>query len=142
MITINVAILCGRLTKDPETRTAGDTTIVNFSVAVDRRFKRDGQPEADFFDCTAFNKTGEFISKFFHKGSKILINGRLQNNNYTNKEGKTIYRNVVVAENVEFADSKQSQGEPQKSVPKKSVKEEADEFIAVPEGMDEELPFA
>ncbi|MEE3420378.1 MAG: single-stranded DNA-binding protein [Lachnospiraceae bacterium] len=106
---MNKVILMGRLTRDPEVRYSQGATpvaVARFSLAVDRRFKREGQPEADFFDCTAFGKTAEFAEKYLHKGTKMVVEGRLQNDNYKNREGVMIYRTQIVVENMEFAESK------------------------------------
>ena len=84
----------GRLTRDPEVRYAQNesgTAVARFSIAVDRRFKRDGEPDADFFNCTAFGKQAEFVEKYLRKGTKMLITGRIQNDNYTNKDGQTVF---------------------------------------------------
>ncbi len=106
---MNVAILMGRLTRDPEVRystNASGTAVARYSIAVDRRFKRDGQPEADFFDCVSFGKQAEFVEKYLRKGTKIVVQGQIQNNNYQNREGQTVYRTQIVVDNVEFAESK------------------------------------
>ena len=106
---MNKVIMMGRLTRDPETRYgAGPTGVAvgSFSIAVDRRFKREGDPEADFFDCTVFGKQAEFVEKYLKKGTKVVLDGRLQNDNYTNKEGQKVYRNRIIVENIEFAESK------------------------------------
>ena len=100
---MNVAILMGRLTRDPEVRYSA---VARYSIAVDRRFKRDGQPEADFFDCVSFGKQAEFVEKYLRKGTKIVVQGQIQNNNYQNREGQTVYRTQIVVDNVEFAESK------------------------------------
>ena len=92
---MNKVVLMGRLTKDPEERTNGDTTVARFTLAVDRKFKKD---ESDFISCVAFGKTAEFISKYFSKGNRIGISGRIQTGNYTNKEGQKIYTTDVVAD--------------------------------------------
>ena len=87
---MNKVILMGRLTRDPEVRYsqgANPTAVARFSIAVDRRFKREGEPDADFFNCTAFGKQAEFIERYLRKGVKILTAGRIQNDNYTNKDG-------------------------------------------------------
>lgn len=127
---MNKLILIGRLTKDPETRVSGSVTIAKFSLAVDRRFKRDGEPEADFFNCTAFNKTAEFIEKYCSKGMKMAIEGRVQNDNYE-KDGVKHYGVTVIVENIEFAESKKG------GVSEKKA-EEAEEFVNV---SSDELPF-
>jgi len=80
--------------------------IARFSIAVDRRFKRDGEPETDFFNCTAFGKHGEFVEKYLKQGTKILVTGRIENNNYTNKDGQKIYSTDIKVEEIEFAESK------------------------------------
>lgn len=106
---MNKAIMSGRLTKDPEIRYAqgkeGNMAIAHFSIAVERRFKRQGDPEADFFEVTSFGKQAEFIEKYFKKGNKIIVEGRFQNDNYTNKEGLKVYRTVIIAEALEFGES-------------------------------------
>lgn len=139
---MNLILLCGRLTKDPEVRYgANNTAIARFSIAVDRRFKRDGQPTADFFNCTAFGKTGEFIEKYFRKGSKILVNGEMQNDNYKNKDGQMVYGFQVLVNNVEFAESKaasQQNGYAPQAVP---VQQADDSFMQIPDGIEESLPF-
>ena len=105
---MNKVIMMGRLTRDPEVRYGGanNTAIAKLSLAVDRRFKRDGQPEADFFNCTAFGKLGEFVEKYLHQGTKILLSGRIQNDNYTNREGQRVFSVQIIAEEIEFAESK------------------------------------
>ena len=103
---MNVVIMMGRLTRDPEIRYAKELPVAKYSIAVDRRFKRDGQPTADFFDCTSFGKQAEFVEKYLHKGSKIVVTGNLQNDNYQNRDGNTVYRTVIIVDSVEFAESK------------------------------------
>jgi single-strand DNA-binding protein len=135
---MNQIILCGRLCSDPDVRYGTNSNaIAKFSIAVDRRFKRDGQPTADFFNCVAFGKTGEFIEKYFHKGSKILLSGEMQNNNYKNKEGQMVYGFQVAVNNVEFAESKSQQNNVQQAKPQQAD----DSFMQIPDGVDE-LPFA
>lgn len=103
---MNKVILLGRLVRDPESKT-GNTTVTKFTVAVDRR-TRDGQT-ADFPSCVAFGKTADFISKYFHKGMRIAIEGRIQTGSYTNKDGVKVYTTDVVVENAEFAESKSNE---------------------------------
>ena len=103
---MNKVILIGRLTRDPEIRSTTNSTMASFSVAVDRRFKQDGQPDADFPRVIAWGKTAEFIEKYFHKGMKIAIEGRIQTGSYQNQSGQTIYTTDVIAEAVEFVESK------------------------------------
>lgn len=108
---MNKVILMGRLTRDPEARyTQGDnaSAVARFSLAVDRRFKKDGDQTADFINCVAFGKTGEFIEKYGHKGTKFVVEGRIHTGSYTNKDGQKVYTTDVVVEQVEFAESKAS----------------------------------
>lgn len=106
---MNSVQLVGRLTRDPEVRYSdGGSTVVRFTVAVDRRFK---QGEADFIPCVAFGKTAEFLEKYFRKGQKIGLTGRIQTGSYTNQEGNKIYTTDVIAENTEFVESKASAAE-------------------------------
>ena len=131
---MNVVILMGRLTKDPEVRYSTEgTAIARYSLAVDRRFKRDGQPTADFFDCVCFGRGAEFAEKYLKKGTKISIQGRLQNDNYQGRDGRTVYRNEVYVETQEFAESKAAE--------KPESKPEDIPFMDVPQDADEELPF-
>lgn len=109
---MNRAILMGRLTRDPEVRysqAAEPMAIVRFSVAVNRRFRREGQPEADFINCTAFGKTGEFIDKYFKKGAMIAIEGTIQTGSYE-KEGRTIYTTDVIVDQAHFTGSRAESG--------------------------------
>lgn len=103
---MNKTILMGRLTRDPEIRypqTPEGSAVARFSLAVDRRFKRDGDPDADFFTCVCFKKLAEFTEKYLRKGSKILVEGAIQNNNYTNKDGQMVYSVQIIVDNMEFA---------------------------------------
>lgn len=148
---MNKVILMGRLTRDPEVRYssgANATAIANFSIAVDRRFKREGEPDADFFDCTAFGKQAEFVERYLKKGTKMVVVGRLQNDNYTNKEGQKVYRIRIMVDELEFAESKnaaggngQAGGEYQPGA-KPQPMAAADGFMNISEGIDEELPFS
>lgn len=142
---MNKVILMGRLTRDPEVRYAQNengTAVARFSIAVDRRFKRDGEPDADFFNCTAFGKQAEFVEKYLHKGTKMLVTGRIQNDNYTNKDGQTVYSVRVMVDEMEFAESKNAQdshatGQSPAATPSGA----GDGFMNIPDGIDEELPF-
>lgn len=142
---MNKIMLMGRLTRDPETRySQGESqfAIARFSLAVDRRFKRQGEPDADFFNCTAFGKQGEFVEKYLKQGTKILLFGRVQNDNYTNKNGEKVYSVQIIAEEIEFAESKASQGgggfQPVQPDPTQAAD---DGFLNIPNGIEEELPF-
>ena len=147
---MNKVILMGRLTRDPEVRYSnGDnaTAIARFGIAVDRRFRRgsDGA-EADFFNCTAFGKQGEFVEKYLKKGTKILLSGRIQNDNYTNRDGQKVTSTQIIAEEIEFAESKnaQSGGQRYDNAPaaQGSASGADTGFMNIPDGMDDEqLPF-
>jgi len=145
---MNKVILMGRLTRDPEVRySQGDqaTAVARYTLAVDRRFKRDGdQQTADFINCVAFGRSGEFAEKYFHKGIKIAVTGRIQTGSYTNQEGQRVYTTDVVVEEQEFAESKaaseQSGGFQPMGRPEPSAAA-GDGFMNIPDGIDEELPF-
>ena len=139
---MNVVILMGRLTKDPEVRYGGGenaTAICRYSLAVDRRFKREGQPDADFFECVCFGRSAEFAEKYLHKGTKMVIQGRLQNNNYQDSEGRMVYRTQVLVENQEFAESK-SAGKTDHREERQAEAPDAG-FLDVPDNIEGELPF-
>ena len=140
---MNKVMLMGRLTRDPETRyTQGENSmaISRYNLAVDRRFKREGDQNADFIPCVAFGKSGEFAEKYLRKGTKIAIVGRIQTGSYTNKDGQKVYTTEVVVEEQEFAESKASQQTTQQK-PAQTREESMDGFMNIPDGMDEELPF-
>jgi single-strand DNA-binding protein len=132
---MNRVILIGRLTKDPEIRTSGNYTIASFSIAVDRKFKRDGEPEADFFNCTAFNKTAELVEKYCKKGTKMVVEGRIQNDNYE-KDGVKRYGVKIMVDSLEFAESKSAN-----NTSSAKVEVTGDEFVDAASGLTEELPF-
>ena len=138
---MNKVILMGRLTRDPEVRyTQGDNAmaIARYSLAVDRRFKRDGEPDADFINCVAFGKAGEFAEKYLKKGTKIAVVGRIQTGSYTNKDGQKVYTTDIVVEEQEFAESKNSgSSDNNQSAPANKNTD----FMNIPDGIDEELPF-
>ena len=149
---MNKVILMGRLTRDPEVRysTSGDNqlAIARYTLAVDRRFKRDGDQSADFIRCVAFGKSGEFAEKYFHQVTKIVAEGRIQTGSYQDKDGKTVYTTEVVVENQEFAESKatadsnnnyQPQQQPVASQPTAPA---GDGFMNIPDSVDDSgLPF-
>ena len=141
---MNKAIFVGRLAKDVETRYsqgANPTAISRTSIAVDRRFKKEGEPDADFFNVVAFGKTAEFLEKYFKQGNRIALVGRVENDNYTNKEGKKVYGTRILAEEVYFCESK-GESNPQTQKPQNTANSEASEgFMNVPDGLAEELPF-
>uniref|UniRef100_UPI0040574CA5 single-stranded DNA-binding protein n=1 Tax=Agathobacter sp. TaxID=2021311 RepID=UPI0040574CA5 len=146
---MNKVILMGRLTRDAEVRySQGDssTAVARFTLAVDRRFKRDNNDQsADFINCVAFGKTAEFFERFGRKGTKFVAEGRIQTGSYTNKDGQRVYTTDVVVENVEFAESKSSgEGNYGGYVPAEKPSPSGaagDGFMNIPDGIDEELPF-
>lgn len=128
---MNVVILVGRLTADPNVRyTQEQKAITRLTLAVNRKFKKDNEQNADFFNCIAFGKTAEFIEKYFHKGIKAIIDGELRNNHYTDQNGVKHYTEQVVINNIEFGESKKAE-----------TPADYNGFINVPEGIEEELPF-
>lgn len=145
---MNKVILMGRLTRDPEVRyTQGDnaSAVARFSLAVDRRFKKDEEQTADFINCVAFGKTGEFIEKYGRKGTKFVVEGRIQTGSYTNKDGQKVYTTDVVVEQVEFAENKaaavNNEGGYQAARPEPSSAAR-DGFMNIPDGVEDEgLPF-
>lgn len=144
---MNKVILMGRLTRDPEIRTsvATNTTTARLTLAVDRRFKKEGEQQtADFINCIAFGKTAEFIERYLHQGTKIAVVGRIQTGSYTNKDGQKVYTTDVVIEECEFAESKNSTGS-SSSQPASNMSAPAmasDGFMNLPLGVEDEgLPF-
>lgn len=138
---MNKVVLMGRLTKDPDVRYSqgqNATAIARYTLAVDRKFKRDGEPNADFINCIAFGKNGEFAEKYLHKGMKILIEGRWQSGSYTNRDGQKVYTNDCVVESCEFAESKNAN---QSERPQHMPQTDSDDWMNIPDGIDEELPF-
>lgn len=142
---MNKAILMGRLTRDPEVRySQGDNSlaIARFTLAVDRRFKKAGEQEADFIGCVSFGKTAEFVEKYFRQGMKMALVGRIQTGSYTNKEGQKVYTTEVIVEEVEFAESKaNSEASMQRTSRPEPSASIGDGFMNIPDGIDEELPF-
>ncbi len=148
---MNKVILIGRLTRDPDiTYTDGGLSIARFSVAVDRRVKKDQEPAADFPNCKAFGKTAEFIEKYFSKGNKIVIEGHIQTGSYTNKDGQKIYTTEVITDQVEFGESKNPNGSNDLESSEGSATEArpapnsavGDGFMNIPDGVEDEgLPF-
>ena len=144
---MNKVILMGRLTREPEVRYsqgASQTAVARFTIAVDRRFKREGEPTADFLDCTAFGRQAEFIERYLHKGVKVVVCGSIQNNNYTNRDGQMVYGFRIMVDEVEFAESKNAQSGNEGGytapvrTPNTSI---SDGLMNIPDGIDEELPF-
>ena len=156
---MNKVILIGRLTRDPEVRYGqggSQTAVARFSIAVDRRFKREGEPDADFFNCTAFGKQAEFVERYLHKGIKMVVVGRIQNDNYTNRDGQQVYSVRVMVDELEFAESKNASGGDSfggnfagnnggnygAPAARPAPGPVGDGFMNIPDGVeDEELPF-
>ena len=140
---MNKIILMGRLTRDPEMRTSGGngTAVCRYSLAVDRRFKRDGEPDADFFNCTVFGKGAEFAERYFRQGTKILITGRIQSDNYTNRDGQKVYSWQVIVDEQEFAESKNAAAGSDSAQPKSDAANAGNGFVDIKDGIEEELPF-
>ena len=143
---MNKWIGMGRLTRDPEVRyTDGGNAlcIASFSVAIDRRFKKDGEQTADFINCVAFGKLAEHVAKYYHKGMKTCLSGRIQTRNYTNRDGNKVYVTEVVVEEMEFAESKGSAGGTAQGKYSATAKgdDPLDGFMNIPDDLTEELPF-
>ena len=141
---MNKVILMGRLTRDPEVRySQGEqsTAIARYTIAVDRRFKKEGDQTADFIGCVAFGKLGEFAEKYLRKGTKIVVTGRIQTGSYTNKDGQKVYTMDVVVEECEFAESKKSSDDNAPSSAPEPSNGNGNGFMNIPDGIDEELPF-
>lgn len=136
---MNQVFFTGRLTKDAEIRYSNEgKAVAKFDFAVNRKFKREGEADADFFSCVAFGKIAETFEKCnVVKGTKLLIEGEVRNNNYTNKDGQRVYGTQVVVNSFEFCESKASSSE--QAPPQPSV--DSDGFMNIPDGIDEELPF-
>lgn len=142
---MNKVILMGRLTRDPETRytqrnnSQEETAIARYTLAVDRRFKTEGQQSADFISCVAFGKNGEFADRYLKQGMKIVVTGRIQTGSYTNREGQKVYTTDVVVEEQEFAESKRTAGQQDNNA---GYSDAGDGFMNIPDGIDKELPFS
>ncbi len=155
---MNKVVLMGRLARDPDIRyTQGDSPmcIARYTLAVDRRFTRNNQDgqTADFISCVAFGKSGEFVEKYCHKGTKLVVSGRIQTGSYTNRDGQKVYTTDVVAEDQEFAESKSAAGNGTGEAVRtdaaagasgenqSNAEAAGDGFMSIPDGIDEELPF-
>ena len=148
---MNKVILMGNLTRDPEIRySQGENSlaIARFSIAVNRRFSRQGDTDTDFFNCTAFGKQAEFVEKYFKQGSRMLLTGRVQNDNYTNKNGERVYGVQIMADEIEFAERKStadanaSRGASNfgGGAPEPAMAAD-DDFMNIPDGIEDGLPF-
>ena len=149
---MNKVILMGRLTRDPEVRySAGENAlaIARYTLAVDRRFRRDGEASADFIQCVSFGRTAEFAEKYFRQGMRVLISGRIQTGSYTNRDGQKVYTTDIVVDDQEFADSKNASSgneggygnsyQQSRPAPSSAI---GDGFMNIPDGVEDEgLPF-
>ena len=134
---MNKVILCGRLVRDPDVKySQGGTCVAKFTLACDRKYKKENEPTADFISCIAFNKTGEFVEKYLSKGTKIMLEGRWQTGSYDNRDGQKVYTNDCIVEQVEFAESKKAAADGQATPPPAP-----DDFMNLAEGIDDEMPF-
>lgn len=141
---MNHVILCGRLTRDPEIRysqtASGSMAVARYTLAVDKAFKKEGEQAADFINCIAFGKNGEFAEKYLHQGTKIIVEGRWQTGNYTNKDGQKVYTNDCVVERHEFCEIRTNQQSGNNGI--MGGNSSNDGFMAIPDGVaDEGLPF-
>ena len=149
---MNKVILMGRLTRDPEVRySAGENSmaIARYTLAVDRRFKKENEATADFISCVAFGRAAEFAERYFRQGIRIVVSGRIQTGSYTNRDGNKVYTTDVVVEEQEFAENKNNaagnnnaQGNTAAEQPIGNTTVDADGFMNIPDGIDEELPFS
>ena len=143
---MNKVVLMGRLTRNPESRyTNGEEPmcITRYTLAVDRRTSKEGQQSADFISCVAFGRAGEFAEKYFAKGTKITVSGRIQTGSYTNRDGQKVYTTEVVIEEQEFAESKKvSEQNGRQRGENAGYSDAGDGFMNIPDGIDEELPFS
>ena len=142
---MNKVILMGRLTREPDVRYSqnadGSMAVARYTLAVDRRRGRnsDNEQSADFISCVAFGRSGELAEKYLHQGTKIVVTGRIQTGSYTNKDGQRVYTTDVVVEEQEFAESKKAAGEQEQNA---GYTDAGDGFMNIPDGVDEQLPFA
>ena len=146
---MNRVILMGRLTRDPAisySQSGDNMAIARFTLAVDRRGRQaDNQQTADFIGCVCFGRQAEFAEKYLRQGTKVAVTGRIQTGSYTNKDGQKVYTTDVVLDDIEFAESKNTQGgdtnysyqAPSRPAPSAA----GDGFMNIPDGIDEELPF-
>lgn len=132
---MNKVILMGRLTREPEVRNSqGGTAVARYTLAVDRIFKREGEPNTDFINCITFGKSAEFAEKYLKKGMRIAVSGRIQTGSYTNRDGVKVYTTDIIVEEHEFAERKQSGT--------CDMPGQGDGFMNIPDGLDDELPFS
>ena len=148
---MNKVILMGRLTRDPEVRySQGErpVAVARYTLAVNRTFKRAGEPDADFINCVTFGRSAEFAEKYFRQGIRIVVSGRIQTGSYTNRDGVKVYTTDIVVEDQEFAESKAASEQSAAAYNSRPAAAPAprapvgDGFMNIPDGLDEELPFS
>jgi len=145
---MNNVSLVGRLVRDPEVRYGQNesVSVAKFSLAVERRFKRDGESTVDFLNCTVFGKSAEFTEKYFRKGMRVAITGRIQTGSYKNKDGQTVFTTEIIVESQEIAQSKSESNESSTASNAEAGKSpygsSGDDFMSIPEGAEDELPFS
>ncbi len=147
---MNKVIMMGRLTRDPEVRCSqgeSQTSIARFSLAVSRRWKREGESDADFFNCTVFGRQADFVEKYLRQGTKVIVTGRIQNDNYTNKDGQKVYSVQIIVDEIEFAESKNAAAANGAAPAYQAGSQPApgpvteDGFMRIPDGAEADLPF-
>lgn len=145
---MNNVSLVGRLVRDPEVRYGQNesVSVAKFSLAVERKWKRDGEPTVDFINCTVFGKSAEFTEKYFRKGMRVAITGRIQTGSYKNKDGQTVFTTEIIVESQEIAQSKSESNESSTAsnaeAGKSTYGSSGDDFMSIPEGTEDELPFS
>lgn len=145
---MNNVSLVGRLVRDPEVRYGQNesVSVAKFSLAVERKLKRDGEPTVDFINCTVFGKSAEFTEKYFRKGMRVAITGRIQTGSYKNKDGQTVFTTEIIVESQEIAQSKSESNESSTAnnaeAGKSPYGSSGDDFMSIPEGTEDELPFS
>jgi single-strand DNA-binding protein len=145
---MNNVSLVGRLVRDPEVRYGQNesVSVAKFSLAVERKWKRDGEPTVDFINCTVFGKSAEFTEKYFRKGMRVAITGRIQTGSYKNKDGQTVFTTEIIVESQEIAQSKSESNESSTAINAEAGKSpygsSGDDFMSIPEGAEDELPFS
>ena len=136
----------GRLVREPDVRymqSEKSTAVARYSLAVPRKYKRDGEPDCDFINCVAFGKMGEFAEKYLRKGTKVVITGRIQTGSYTNRDGVKVYTTDIIVEEQEFAESKNASQQNTQSRPEPMAQADNSngDWMSIPDGLDSELPF-
>ena len=139
---MNKVILIGRLTRDPDVRyTQDQKAVARYTLAVDRRYKKEGEQSADFISCVAFGKNGEFVEKYLHQGTKIAVEGRIQTGSYTKQDGTKVYTTDVIVDAHEFVEKKSASSGSASTAAEPAPDVSTDGFMSIPDGIDEELPF-